>query len=251
MTVTIELPWLGSPADELWEVLLRLADKARTRRVPWMLIGGQMMLLHALEHGRKPFQVSQDGDAIADIRARPEGLTKLVAILEEEDFELDGVSGDGRAHRYQHKTFDPPVMVDVLAPDNVGPRANLTTTPPGRTVEVPGGTQALQRMEAVEVVLTSGSRGMMPRPDLLGAIVIKAGATTLPVRRERHCNDLALLCSLVPDPFVMREQMDKSDKRWLRKAGELAKDDHPSWALLGPAYRDEGLTALRILLADD
>ncbi len=25
------------------------------------------------------------------------------------------------------------VLVDVLAPDNVGARANLTTTPPGRT----------------------------------------------------------------------------------------------------------------------
>jgi type IV secretory pathway TrbD component len=67
--------------------------------------------------------------------------------------------------------------MDVLAPDNVGPRANLTTTPPGRTVEVPGGTQALHRVEEVEVVLAGGSRGLVPRPDLLGAIVIKAGAT--------------------------------------------------------------------------
>lgn len=251
MTVTIELPWLGSPTDELWEVLLRLADKAKTKRVPWMLIGGQMVLLHALEHGREPLQVSQDGDAIADIRARPEGLTKLVALLEQEDFELDGVSGEGRAHRYKHKTFDPPVMVDVLAPDNVGPRANLTTTPPGRTVEVPGGTQALHRMEGVEVLLKTGSRGLMPRPDLLGAIVLKAGATTLTDQRERHFNDLALLCSLVPDPFEMREQMDKSDKRWIRRAGDLAKEGHPSWVLVGPAYRDDGLAALRILLADD
>lgn len=54
MAVTIELPSLGSPTDELWEVLLRLADKARAKRVPWMLIGGQMMLLHTLERGREP-----------------------------------------------------------------------------------------------------------------------------------------------------------------------------------------------------
>lgn len=218
MTLSITLPWLGSPTDELWEVLLRLASK--TERVPWMLIGGQMMLLHAVEHGREPLQVSQDGDAIADIRG----------------------------HRYKHKTFDPPVLIDVLAPDNVGARATLTTTPPGRTVEVPGGTQALHRLQVVEVVLASGSSGPVPRPDLLGAIVIKAGATTLTERRERHFNDLALLCSLVQDPFEMRQQMDKSDKRWLRKAGMLAKDDHPSWVLIDPAYRADGLAALKILL---
>jgi hypothetical protein len=246
MTVSITLPWLGSPTDELWEVLLRLSSK--TKRVPWMLIGGQMMLLHTLEHGREPLQVSQDGDAIADIRAQPEALRKLVQVLESEDFESDGMSGDGRAHRYKHKSLDPPVLVDVLAPDNVGPRANLTTTPPGRTVEVPGGTQALHHVERVEVHLASGSSELVPRPDLLGAIVVKAGATTLTERKERHFNDLALLCSLVQDPFEMREQMDKSDKRWLRKAGELAKDDHPSWTLIDPAYRGDGLAALKILL---
>jgi hypothetical protein len=175
VTAVITLPWLGSPTDELWDELLILS--AKTKRVPWMLIGGQMMLLHILEHGRDPLQVSQDGDAIADIRSRPDALLAFVRALESEDFESDGMSPDGRAHRYKHKTFDPPVLVDVLAPDNVGPRANLTTTPPGRTVEVPGGTQALQRVEEVEVVLAGGSRGLVPRPDLLGAIVIKAGAT--------------------------------------------------------------------------
>ena len=198
MTAVINLPWLGSPTDELWEELLILS--AKTKRVPWMLIGGQMMLLHTLEHGREPLQVSQDGDAIADIRARPDALLAFVRALESEDFESDGMSPDGRAHRYKHKTFDPPVLVDVLAPDNVGPRANLTTTPPGRTVEVPGGTQALHRVEEVEVVLASGSKGLVPRPDLLGAIVIKAGATTLAERRDRHFNDLALMAHLLGPP---------------------------------------------------
>lgn len=247
MTTVVNLPWLGSPTDELWEVLLRLASK--TKRVPWMLIGGQMMLLHTLEHGREPLQVSQDGDVIADIRAQPGALLALIRVLESEHFESDGMSGDGRAHRYKHAMLHPPVMVDVLAPDNVGPRANLTTTPPGRTVEVPGGTQALHRRELIEVHLANGSRGLVPRPDLLGALVIKAGGTTLTERRERHFNDLAQLCSLVPDPFELRDQMDKSDKRWLSRAGELAKDDNPSWALIDPAYRANGLAALRILLA--
>jgi len=249
MTVVINLPVLGAPADELWEVLVALSTK--TKRVPWMLIGGQMMLLHTFEHGREPLQISQDGDAIADMRARPDALAAFVRILESEDFTSDGMSPDGLAHRYRHKTFNPPVLVDVLAPDNVGPRANLTTTPPGRTVEVPAGTQALDRLEEVEVVLASGRRGLVPRPDLLGAIIIKAGATTLAERRDRHFNDLALLCSLVDDPFEMRELMGGSDKRWLRRAGALAQDDHYSWAFIDPAYRANGRFALKILLASD
>jgi len=114
VTAVINLPWLGSPTDELWEELLILS--AKTKRVPWMLIGGQMMLLHTLEHGREPLQVSQDGDAIADIRARPDALLAFVRALESEDFESDGMSPDGRAHRYKHKTFDPPVLVGCTRP---------------------------------------------------------------------------------------------------------------------------------------
>lgn len=52
MTAVINLPVLGSPTDQLWEVLLNLSTK--TKFVPWMLIGGQMMLIHTLEHGRAP-----------------------------------------------------------------------------------------------------------------------------------------------------------------------------------------------------
>jgi hypothetical protein len=247
VTAVITLPLLGAPTDQLWETLITLSKK--TKRVPWMLIGGQMMLLHTLEHGREPLQVSQDGDAIADIRARPDALAAFVRTLESEGFASDGMSPDGLAHRYRHSTFNPPVLVDVLAPDNVGQRANLTTTPPGRTVEVPASTQALNRLEEVEVVLASGRRGLVPRPDLLGAIIIKAGATTLAERRDRHFNDLALLCSLVDDPFEMREQMTTSDKRWLRRAGELANDDHRSWSLIDRAHRADGLSALKILLS--
>ncbi|UMG92276.1 hypothetical protein [Nocardioides sp. TF02-7] len=82
-----------------------------------------------------------------------------------------------------------------------GERADLTTTPPGRTIEVPGGTQALSRAEGITVV-HAGRRGTIPRPILLAAIVGKAAATALP-GPERHYRDRALLCALVPDPFEL------------------------------------------------
>ena len=101
------------------------------------------------------------------------------------------------------------------------------------------------------MVLANGRSGLVPRPDLLGAIIIKAAATSLAERQDRHFNDLALLCSLVDEPFEMREQMGTSDKRWLRRAGELAQEDHYSWAFIDPAYRADGLSALKILLASE
>jgi hypothetical protein len=125
---------------------------------------------------------------MADIRSDSKALVELVRFLDREEFELDGMSADRRAHRYKHRSLHPAPLIDVLAPDNVGPRADLTTTPPGRTVEVPGGTQALHRREMVQVRLA--------------------------------------------------------------RVGKLADPIHPSWALVGNRYRDDGLAALQILLEE-
>lgn len=171
MTSPIALPPLGDPVDELWEVLLDLGERLS---VPWALIGGQMVLLHALEHGTVPPQISQDGDVLADIRAAPDGLAQVVSELESLGFVSAGMSPEGVAHRYLRPGRSPkrPVVIDVLAPEGVGLRAKLTTTPPGRTVQVPGGTQALARTERVTVAV--GARiGTVPCPTLLAAVVGK------------------------------------------------------------------------------
>lgn len=63
----VTLPALASPVDKLWHSLLDLGELP----VRWTLIGGQMVLLHGLEHGQVPPQISQDGDVVADIRTDP------------------------------------------------------------------------------------------------------------------------------------------------------------------------------------
>ena len=78
------LPTLGDPVDELWEVFLDLAERLK---VDWTIVGGQMVLLHALEHGTVPPTVSQDGDVIADVRATRKALRKVAAVLEAMGFE--------------------------------------------------------------------------------------------------------------------------------------------------------------------
>lgn len=243
MSVVIELPPLAAPVDQLWHLLLDLAEQLT---VPWTLIGGQMVLLHAIEHGQVPPQISQDGDVLADIRADSRALTQVVAQLEASAFDLAGISADGLAHRYTRPAEPRDVVVDVLAPDGLGERTDLTTSPPGRTLEVPGGTQALSRTELVTVV-HEGRRGEVPRPSLVAAIVAKAAAVELadPVR---HYRDLALLCALVVDPFDMQEQLIRKGRQRLRKAKRLSDDAHPAWALVPAQIRAQGQIAFGVLL---
>lgn len=243
MSVVIELPPLAAPVDQLWHLLLDLADQLT---VPWTLIGGQMVLLHAIEHGQVPPQVSQDGDVLADIRADSRAITQVVAQLEALDFGLAGISADGLAHRYTRTAEPRDVVVDVLAPEGLGERTDLTTSPPGRTLEVPGGTQALSRTELVTVV-HEGRRGEVPRPSLVAAIVAKAAAVEL-ADPARHYRDLALLCALVVDPFDMRDQLVRKDRQRLRKAKKLSDDAHPAWALVPAQVRAQGQIAFGVLL---
>lgn len=242
MTTLIELPALPAPINELWHVLLDLEERLTA---PWSVIGGQMVLLHALEHGHVPPQISQDGDVIADIRADPTAITVIVAQLEEMGFALDGISADGLAHRYKRDAEPRPVVIDVLAPEGMGARANLLTSPPGRTVEVPGGTQALDRTELVTIV-HEGRQGSLPRPTLLAAIVGKAAATGLP-GPERHYRDLALLLCLIEDPFVLVDQLTRKDRQRLRMAQKLLDGAHPAWALAPSEIRTDGQISYTIL----
>lgn len=241
MSEPIRVPPMGDPVDELWDVLFDLAERLT---VPWALIGGQMVLLHALEHGTVPPQVSQDGDVLANIRAAPDGLAKVVAELKDLGFDVAGMAPDGIAHRYTRPTNkkNKDVVIDVLAPEGVGRRAQLTTTPPGRTVQVPGGTQALARTELVPVASETRT-GTIPRPTLLAAVVGKAAACGLPDDPTKHLRDLALLCALIDDPFGMATELDKRDKRRLRYAEDLDDPRHPAWLLVPENIREDGRTA--------
>lgn len=246
MTVPpIRLPSMGQPVDELWTFLLDLAERLTVR---WTLIGGQMVMLHALEHGRSPSQVSQDGDLVADVRADQGSLHTVVEALELAGFGLESMSTFGIAHRYTRSTAGRPVVVDLLAPEGVGERTDLSTTPPGRTIEVPGGTQALDRSVLV-VVDHAGRSGRVPRPSLLGALVIKGAACGLGGDVSRHHRDLALLCSLVKDPFALAEQLSAKDRQRLRFASAIAEEpDHVAWQLLPSDVRTDARTTLRELI---
>lgn len=241
----VVLPPLAPPVDQLWHVVMDLAEELPGA---WTLIGGQMVLLHAVQHGAVPAQISQDGDVVADVRAAPEALPRLAASLTRSAFELD-ISAGGIGHRFVRPAQPRPVVVDVLAPEGLRPGVSLVTIPPGRTVQAPGGTQALARSELV-AVHHEGRRGVVPRPSLLGAVVLKAAAVGLGGDVSRHLRDLALLCSLVPDPFELVEGTTRKDRARLRRVVALRDDTHPAWAALGPRAARDGRAALQILGAD-
>ena len=128
----------------------------------------------------------------------------------------------------------------------VGARTDLTTTPPGRTLQVPGGTQALERTELVPVAFGDRS-GLVPRPSLLGAIVGKAVAVEVDDLPEAQRVDLALLLSLVDDPMAMAAQLTKKDRQRLRARSDMADTDQRAWASLSADAADRGRAAYRLL----
>jgi hypothetical protein len=76
-----------------------------------------------------------------------------VRLARNKEFDLEGISPEGIGHRY-FKAADPgpgDVVFDVLAIDNAGPRASLSTTHGARTVEATGSRRALNSAERVEV----------------------------------------------------------------------------------------------------
>ena len=252
--VVAVLDRLTPAAEDGWHVLFDLAE---TDSENWLLVGGQMVYLLAVENGVPPVRATDDVDVALDVRAKPGATEWLAGWLVDRGFELEPVSTDGIGHRFSRPADPGPgsVVVDVLAPDGVGARAKLFTRPPARTVQAPGTTQAFARSSLVTVsVFGDTGRGLrtgrVRRPSVLGALMTKAAATTIAVRQspERDFEDAALLLSLIDDPLEAREVCDKSDIKKLRRLQVLDDSRHPAWRLLGGQAAERGRDALGFLI---
>lgn len=223
----------------VWRTLLELG-----RREPqgWTLIGAQMVALHAFEHGRMPPRASLDGDVLVDVRLLRNGTSRISRVLTEMGFELTEITTDERGHRFQNGG----VLIDVLAPDGLGDRTALTTIPPAHTIPVPGGSQALERTEWVEVRLGWEDAGLLPRPNLLGALLIKSRAVDVDDAPDNQRRDVALLLSLIQDPRAIAQQLRPGERGSLqRRADDMLDPRHPAW--IGITGAEDARRALRIL----
>lgn len=235
----LRLPTLGGHDDELWDTLIELSD---VRPGEWTLIGGQMVFLHAIEHGATPPRISTDLDVVVNARIAGRPVAAFAGGLGDRGFEQDGISPDGIAHRYRRNR----VTIDVLAPEGLGERVDLTTTPPGRTLQVPGGTQALERTQLLPVVTATRS-GHVPRPSLLRAVVGKAMAVAVDDAPNAQRLDFVFLLSLIDDPFALVDQLTAKDRRRIRARKELIDGEHRAWSELDADARDRARAALRVL----
>jgi len=237
----IDLPPLLDLEDALWTALM---DISSLHPEGWTLVGGQMVLLHALEAGALPPRASRDLDLVVDARLRPPQVPRMAEVFDELGFALTDVSPGGEAHRFTRG----PVSIDLLATEGAGARANLGVGSGASTISVEGGTFALSRTELVEV--SSGGRsGCVPRPDVAGALLIKARAAKLDRRRgpERHLRDLAFLLSLVAAPLEVRDALGKKNRHHLAALVSLHDPDHEAWGLLDPQPRADAISAHGII----
>src|ERR1700737_1057648 len=145
-----------------------------------------MVALHGWVHGRDHVRPSKDADILVDVRVISEGTGVFCQALVEDGYELTERSVGGHGHSFARGE----VSFDVLAPDGLGPRAQLLTIDGFRTVRVPGGTQALHRTAAL-AVRTRAATGTVPLPNLLGAILVKVRAIDVDDEPEaqRHDDD--------------------------------------------------------------
>ena len=148
-------------------------------------------------HGSIHTRPTDDVDVVIDLRVEPAGLARVHQTLVDAGFGQVLPSADGIAHRYTRAG----ASFDVLAPDRLGSRARLKLGS-GRTIEAPGGSQALIRSSVVDVELADGSTARVRRPTLVGALLGKVAAVTQIVsqtsaERAKHVRDVDALARLL------------------------------------------------------
>lgn len=211
----VQLPALAGGQAESWAVLAELAPKLGE---DWLLIGGQMVFLHEFERGASDVRPTNDADVVVDLRGEPRGLQRVHELLVEHGLLQDPPSREGVAHRYRRGG----ASIDVLAPDNLGKRAQLRLGA-GRTLAAPGTTQALRRSSWIRVELAeSRASALIRRPDLVGALLGKAAAVTRirsqsAASRAKHLRDLDSLAKLLGANDRATARLTGAEERTLRR----------------------------------
>jgi hypothetical protein len=207
----ILLPAMPEDQTASWIALLDLYEHLDRG---WTLVGGQLVHLHCAERGRFPERATHDADTVVDVRADASILRTFTKALADLGFTPSGVSAEGHQHRWLREK----ASIDVLLPEGIGERsaarAGVTGSP---TLSTQGGTQALERSHTVSVTV-DGREGFVRRPNLVGALVVKAAAHTNVGDRDlrRHRRDFLVLAGLITAGDFASEELSKKDRQRLR-----------------------------------
>ena len=217
----ITLPEMPAEQTASWLGLLDLYDRLDEG---WTLIGGQLVHLHCAERGQFPIRPTNDADTVIDVRADERFLRTFTKTLTDLGFHAEGISAEGLQHRWRRGQ----ASIDVLLPEGIGERVGsregVTGSP---TISTADGTQALQRSETVAVEV-AGREGFVRRPNLVGALVVKAAAHANPgdAARGRHRRDFVVLARLLRASDITSEELSKKDRQRLRSMISAINHDH-------------------------
>jgi len=126
------------------------------------------------------------------------------------------------------------------------PRISTDLDVPVDVQVVTGGTQAPARTQLLPVP-TPTRRGLVPRPSLPGALVVKADAVGVDDAPQAQQEDFVVLLALVDDPFDLAGDLTPGDRERIRSRSELAHSSEAVWRALTPEQADRATAALRIL----
>ncbi len=244
----ITLPALDAPLTEALATLLALD---RTVAEPWTLVGGLMVMLHAVEHGVPFSRATSDADVAVGVfthRAALQHVTRALRDLGFADATPTPLASDAPlSYRWRRDG----VHVDLMVPPGVNDQDSVPRTVTRRpAVELPATQQALARSERPVVRTADGTEGHLRRPNLLGAVTMKAAALAADRRDpRRHAADVVVLCDALAVSGLhvtyVAEMRPKDRARLRAAATTLTAAD---WASAGDPEAARG--ALDYLLGD-
>lgn len=217
----IHIPPLSGARHEAWTALLEIADELPKT---WVLVGGQMVMVHALHvpassqfslGAQSSPRVSHDVDIVMDLRTERNGLSQAHNVLTSHGFRQEVSIITGVGHRYLRGE----ASIDLLGPDGLGPRTNMKLGV-ARTLQSVGGSRALAR--AVQANIVYGSQqAVIGIPSVVGAVVSKSAILYAgdPSGHERHLADLETLIPLITRPHGLTDDapLSRSERKLFRR----------------------------------
>lgn len=190
---------------------------------PWTLIGGLMVILHCAEHGVAYRRATADADLAVGVFTHRDSLAQVTTALRRMKFTDATPDPLGGGQPLSYRWSRGKVRIDVAVPAKVNAQLSVPQSSsrlPG--VEFPALQQAIRRSERLQVTIADGPSGYLRRPDLLGALVVKAQAAISDSRdTDRHRGDLVAMCEALAMSgahTTFRIQLRDKDRRRLRRA---------------------------------
>jgi hypothetical protein len=243
--------WLPPLEDELaaaYRVLLLLDAQVSE---PWTLIGGLMVFTLCAEYGSPFTRPTGDADIAVGVFTHRRGLGRVTSLLRAAGFDDVTPPAVGRSRQLSYRRAREGVSFDIGVPPKANGQRTVATSVTGRAaVELPATQQALRRTQRLAVRINEDA-GYVRRPDLLGAVVIKAAAAGTDTREpERHREDLVSLADTLAhsgEHLSFAAQLRPQDRARLRMA--LGRITRKEWR--GARDPEAAEAALRYLLGSD